>query len=754
MVPVPSGGNNLEQLLCDHGQLQPDTTLNLAAGVHLISKDCVVTSKGLTIVGASNLTHKPSDDLPMNASVISGAYTVPREAWGRADTTSAVWMANIPEGTWSAGQEPPQQLWLDHGGPQRARRTRARHPNLIKPNGIDVYETPYLFWQAELCDIHSQQMAHCELHAPGCHALHCNTSYCEQCTQMDKYGFRYNATVDGALFQKLADSLPQNGTGRLQVVVYHGWTASRHYVSAIHTPGHAVEFSNPSNFPIGFWSGLQSEGGQRYYVENDEAFLDSPGEWFIRETGNGGGKLLYMPFPDENMSALDARLPIVSNMITLLDTHDFTMRSLAIAHSDWTCGGPGRNETCDDQSAEFQDGAALRLINSTNVNFDGVHLLRHGQQGLWVDGGCSNITFQDGSIYDLGTGGVRVGTLHGVGKTSFTSNSSITGVTVHNNYISNGGWVFPAGTAVLIESAVLNATITHNEISEFSYTAISLGWSWSYVPQPHTGGHLVAKNHIHHIGFPRREVGDAMACIYTLGQLNETVVNGNLCHDVRAYMSGGYCLSQDQGSSNIKFTNNVCLRVTGTPHNTHYGVNITYENNIFWGGYWNSWVSDPRLGAGALRTSPSKTTCGSIDFPDACPDQLQFSRNLIGQWANSSARLFDGNFEESTSPSPGAYHFGFSHNFYWSDLLDANLTTASVFGGESPREGPNAKQYTWTEWRMLHDNQQDVGSVIGKSHPFANNDWATTYNVTISAASTASTIGWQHIDTSDVGPEL
>ena len=38
-------------------------------------------------------------------------------------------------------------------------------------------------------------------------------------------------------------------------------------------------------------------------------------------------------------------------------------------------------------------------------------------------------------------------------------------------------------------------------------------------------------------------------------ELNNTLVRDNVCHDVRAYMSGGYCLSQDQGSSNLIFVN-------------------------------------------------------------------------------------------------------------------------------------------------------------------------------------------------------
>lgn len=129
--------------------------------------------------------------------------------------------------------------------------------------------------------------------------------------------------------------------------------------------------------------------------------------------------------------------------------------------------------------------------------------------------------------------------------------------------------------------------------------------------------------------------GDAMACVYTLGQLNGTVVDSNLCHDVRAYMSGGYCLSQDQGSSSITFTNNVCLRVTGSPHNTHYGVNLTYSNNIFWGGYYDSWVAGNVSSAGALRTSPTTTKpCGSVDFPTACMSSTRQSSLVSAVFVN------------------------------------------------------------------------------------------------------------------------
>ena len=70
------------------------------------------------------------------------------------------------------------------------------------------------------------------------------------------------------------------------------------------------------------------------------------------------------------------------------------------------------------------------------------------------------------------------------------------------------------------------------------------------------------------------------------------------------------------------FDSNVCLRITASPHNTHYGENLTCRNNVFWGGGWSSKVSDPQLIA-CLRTSPQGGLLG----------MLHFDTNLIGLYA-------------------------------------------------------------------------------------------------------------------------
>lgn len=325
----------------------------------------------------------------------------------------------------------------------------------------------------------------------------------------------------------------------------------------------ALLFRNPSDRPIGFWSGRSSEGGQRFFVENAEMLLDSPGEFFIRDTG----EVLYRPLPGEVVNgalAVTAWVPRLQQILTITAASNIRLERLTLSFTDWDCGGTNHTQPCDQQSTDFQEHAAVELTDVEAVGFNSVNLTHHGANALWFHSGA-NVNFTNGTVSDLGTGAIRV-----AGKSKFGSDpvGNVTGMVVSDTTLADGGWVFASGTAVLVQGGAVGVTVEHCEIREFTYTAISLGWSWDYSVQ-RAGKHIIRKNHIHHLGFPRREVGDAMACVYTLGQLNGTVVDGNLCHDVRAYMSGGYGLSQDQGSSNIVFTNNVCLRTTGSPHNTH-----------------------------------------------------------------------------------------------------------------------------------------------------------------------------------------
>lgn len=129
------------------------------------------------------------------------------------------------------------------------------------------------------------------------------------------------------------------------------------------------------------------------------------------------------------------------------------------------------------------------------------------------------------------------------------------GLNIENNYITdvtNEDW----GTLGICAGFVRDIRIAHNEISEVSYSGISLGWGWN---QDVCGmrNNRVANNLIHHYA---RHMYD-VAGIYTLGAQPKTLITGNCVHSI---YSPGYAhdpehwfyLYTDEGSSFITVRDN------------------------------------------------------------------------------------------------------------------------------------------------------------------------------------------------------
>ena len=361
-------------------------------------------------------------------------------------------------------------------------------------------------------------------------------------------------------------ALPTNAAAlhEVNILLLHKWDNTRAFISEVDRDAKTATFENVKWKPWNQWTEKA-----RFSVENFRGALNEAGEWFLDRDGT----LFYKPRPGEKISSAEIIAPVVDKLIEIKGASHVRFDGIKFGNAGYHVPADGNDPM---QAAAYIE-AAIMVDDATDVQFENCEVANVATYGIWFRRGCSDGLIRHCVIEDLGAGGVRIGeTSHGE-ITSATEE-----ITVDNNIIRGCGWFHPSCCALIIGQSP-NNRVTHNDISDTTYTAISVGWTWGYGPHRGTNN-FIGYNRVHKIA---QGMLSDLGGIYTLGIAPGSACVGNLFYDIRAHDYGGWGIYHDEGSTGWRDESNVCWNCTcvnaegGAGFHQHYGATNHLVNNIF-----------------------------------------------------------------------------------------------------------------------------------------------------------------------------
>lgn len=351
-----------------------------------------------------------------------------------------------------------------------------------------------------------------------------------------------------------------------------------------HQPESHVHFMHPWPSPMVTTDGHNSP----FYLTNAKELLDEEGEWYLDARAS---KLYYIPRKGEDMSRAEVIAPAVETLMQVTGTpdepvKDVTFEGITFSHATWLrpsiyghaplqagmymteayklrpkMDRPNGDHKLDNQGWVGRPAAAVSLNCAENISFTECtfeHIASTGlDYHLYIKGG----TVDRCTFSDIGGNGILAG---GFSPEGFEAHKPYdptdrriicTGLSITNNLITdvtNEDW----GCVGIGAGFVRDIRICNNEISEVSYTGISLGWGWNQQPCSMVNN-LVSGNLIYNYA---KHMYDT-AGIYTLGAQPHSLIEGNVVRDIctPSYVHDPkhwFYLYTDEGSSGITVRNN------------------------------------------------------------------------------------------------------------------------------------------------------------------------------------------------------